>query len=173
MRVLSRLFLLLCALLPASVAADDPPRAAVPEKVFSSNRQFSALVDPVAKVATVYRETRSPQKRWEMPANFTNVLVSDDGRHLVAYHRGGNVLDLSHAPDEIVLSFYDRGRLLTHVRLNEIIRDADLVRTQSHHIWAVSFGFVSAQRFRVETADHRVHTFNVTTGKPTRTRSQP
>jgi hypothetical protein len=100
-----------------------------------------------------------------MPASFSTASLSNNGRFLVASYRGGNLLDLAHAPDEIMLSFYDRGRLLSHVRLHELVREEDLARSISHYVWAVSFGFVSATRFRVETIDRRVHLFNASTGR--------
>lgn len=100
-----------------------------------------------------------------MPATFSTASLSDNGCFLVASCRGGNLLDLAHAPDEIMLSFYDRGRLLSQVRLQELVREEDLVRTMSHYVWAVSFEFVSATRFRVETVDRRVHLFNAATGR--------
>jgi hypothetical protein len=147
-------------------SADSPPVAPGSEPIHSANRRYTLVIDPIQKLARVFRATRLDRPAWQMPAQFSTASISDNGRFLVASYRGGNLLDLTHAPDEIMLSFYDRGRLLSHVRLNELVREGDLVRTMSHYVWAVSFEFVSAARFRLETIDHRVHIFNAATGRP-------
>ncbi|MEY4576795.1 MAG: hypothetical protein RL701_1498 [Pseudomonadota bacterium] len=149
------------------VRADSPPSAPSLEQIYSNNGRFSVVFDPVNNHVSVYRNgTRRPQKLWSMRADVPTLCVSDDGRYLVIYYRNANLLALDHAHDEIMLSFYDRGRLLSVVRLPQLIGEADLVRTDSHFMWAYSYGFDGAHNFAVETADHRVHVFDATTGLP-------
>lgn len=147
--------------------ADSPPQAPTLQKVFSANRKFYALVDPARKTTTVYQARGAhPLKQWEMAGYFPVPALSDDGQYLVVAYANGNLLALDYRPDEVMFSFYDQGRLVRHVRLDELLPDpARLTRTESHYLWAISFGFEKRHRFRVETVDHRVHTFDVATGE--------
>ena len=114
------------------VSADSPPAAPDSEPIYSANRRYTLIIDPIQKLARVFRAARLERPEWQMPATFSAASLSDNGRFLVASYRGGNLLDLAHAPEGIMLSFYDRGRVLSHVRLHELVREEDLVRTMSH-----------------------------------------
>jgi hypothetical protein len=123
-------------------------------------------LDPTRNTAVVYKNGVTPEKEWEIASAYSVAFLSNDGRFLVAVYPGGNLLAIDHAPDEVMLTFIDQGTLVARIRLNELIEHKQLTRTASHYVWASSFGFQSDHRFRVETADHRVHVFDVTTGQP-------
>jgi hypothetical protein len=149
----------------AQVSADSPPAAPSVQKVFSTNKRFFVRLDPASKTATVFKSAATPAKQWEMPAEFSIGFLSNDGRFLVAVYRGGNLVPIEHSPDEVMLTFFDRGKLVAQIRLNQLIETKELARTASHYRWANSFGFESDHRFRVETSDRRTHVYDVTTGE--------
>jgi hypothetical protein len=164
----STLALALTTLVAATALADSPPAAPADLEVFSRNRHFYVLLDHVANRTTAFRVRpgAEPEKLWEMPGWFPVVALSDDGEYLVVGQPGNNLIDLDHAPDVVILSFFRRGVLTREVRLPELVPDASaLQRTMSHYEWGSHLGFDDQGHYRVQTADGRVVAFDVATGE--------
>ena len=156
------------ALMPSLSVADSPPEAPGKQKVFSANKVFFVLSDPKTQATVGFKKTAlaKPLELWRMQGYFPVISISDDGRHCVAVYAGGNLLNLDHRADETMLSFYDRGQLIHHVRLDEIVKEPDqLRRTASHYLWANSFGFVTPHRFHVGMPDGKTLVFDATSGR--------
>lgn len=147
--------------------ADSPPAVVTSHRVYSENRRFFVVSDAATKTVTAYRsDAKKRTKLWDARIESPNLMLSNDGRYLVAAHPDGNLIALAHASDEAVFSFYDAGRFQCSVRLSQLIEEKDLERTDSHYIWAVSYGFVGIRSFQVETADHKGHVFDPTNELP-------
>jgi hypothetical protein len=153
---------------PTATIADSPPAAPADARVDSPSHRFFAVSKLAERQITVYRVDKgAAAERWRMPGTFVVAGLSDDGDHLVVSHPGGNLLPLGHAPNETVLWFYERGRLVREVGLLEIAPDpSHLEHTVSHVRWADVLGFDAANHFRVRTVDGKVLAFDPATGRP-------
>ncbi len=162
----------LCAVLTAApLGADEPLPAPELKTVCSKNGFFCAEMDPGRNVTTVYRRraggVRDPL--WSMPGWFRVASLSNDGEYLVTGFDGSNLLPLDYKKDQVMLSFYDRGRLLRQVRLNELVSDfSKLQKTVSHYQWGQYLGLNPEDHYVVELADKRWMLFDVRTGFPIR-----
>jgi hypothetical protein len=93
------------------------------------------------------------------------LFLTEDGEHLVVGYAGANLLDRHYKRDQIVVSFYRHGRLLTVVRLNQIILDRTNLRASDSGVARGFFArLVDQHRFAVDTVEHRRLTYDVTTG---------
>src|SRR3989338_4557607 len=112
-------------LLGGPVWADGPLLPPEAKAVCSQNGFFCAVMDPEQKVTTVVRRRAGgvSQPLWSMDGWFRVAFVSNDGEYLVTGYDGGNLLPLKYKKDQVMISFYDRGRLIGQVRLNEMISD--------------------------------------------------
>jgi hypothetical protein len=156
------------ALLLASASARaDRPMKAPPAEVESPNHKFLARLDPAHQRTSVFRRAVvGLEKLWEMTGQHSVIFLSDNPDYLVSAYRGGELLSLDHAPDEVMLRFYQRGRLLGTIRLPELIHHPErLPRTVSHRRWCQSMGLVDARQFAVVTSENRRYLFDVTTGQ--------
>jgi hypothetical protein len=154
-----------------AASADSPFLDGAVARIDSANRAFFAA--PVRdrhnrQSTVVYRVAstgQKPEQLWTMAGWQTTAWLSDDGDFLVVGYRNVNLLEVDHAPDEVMLSFYKRGAPTGVVRLNEIMPDrARLRRTVSHYAWGNFVGFVGPHRFAIETIDDRRLVYDVTTG---------
>lgn len=91
--------------------------------------------------------------------------LSRDGRYLVRignWPRGRMPSD-----DHLAIAFYDRGVLLKSYSTKDLIRSPEAVRpTVSHYHFGRPLGFEPPpdERFRLQTVDGLLYTFDVTTG---------
>jgi sugar lactone lactonase YvrE len=165
-RVLVGTILCLCTIVfqTRNAFADSPPR---PQSKFPSpNGAFFAQVELGRRVVVYRRANGRANEIWRATGPFFRVFVADNPDYLVSVYRGGNLLSISHKPDEEMVTLYRRGRMLRRVRLNELVERPDgLRRTVSHLVWAESMGLVGADRFRVQTAEGKEVIFDLPTGK--------
>jgi hypothetical protein len=149
-------------------SADSPPRAPVDYKATSLNGRCYAFLDARQKRTTVFRLTKAgqPEPLWEMPGWFREASLSNDCEHLVIGFEGSNLLPLDFKPDLALLSFYECGKLLRVVKLNEVITDLRrLRRTVSHYSWGRFVGFDEKNQYLLETVEGVRIAFDVSTGK--------
>jgi hypothetical protein len=164
MRVLHGCMAILCSLLAStSTRADRPPRA--PSRVESANGQFFAELDAAGRRITVFRRP-APHKveLWTMPGYHSVVFLSDQPDYLVTGHVQGCFINATHRADTEVLAFYRQNVLVRSVRLNELVRPAELRKDGSRYRWCEQMAFIAPTRFRVLTSGRRQYVFDVTTG---------
>ena len=146
-------------------AADSPLPAPADYKAQSPNGSCYALLEVKSARTTVFRRAkgRPAVRLWDMAGWFRVVSLSDDCEHLVVGYDGSNLLPLDFTPDLVMLRFFERGRLLREVRLNELIRDrSKLQRTVSHYNWGRYLGFDQRNRYLVETVEGERIVFSAT-----------
>ncbi len=148
--------------------ADAPLSPPADHTVYSPGRRCYALLDARNKRTTIFQLTKggSPTRLWDMAGWFRVASLSDDCEHLVAGFDGSNLLPLDFKRDLIMLSFYERGRLLRVVKLSELIRDiTKLQRTVSHYYWGRYLGFGGPNQYLVETVEGERIAFDAATGQ--------
>jgi hypothetical protein len=148
--------------------ADAPLPPAEIKTVCSRNGFFCAVMEPDTKLTTVYRRRAGGvnETLWSMAGWYRVAFLSNDGEYLVTGYDGVNLLPLDYKKDEVMLSFYDRGKLIRHVRLNEMISDfSKLEKTVSHYQWGHYLGLNQDDHLTVELADKSWLLFNVKSGK--------
>lgn len=163
--------LLLLGLMARTLAADEPLPAPDYRAVCSQNGFFCALMDPGKKVTTVVRRHAGgiSENLWSMPGWFRVAYLSNDGEYLVTGYDGVNLLPLNYRKDQVMLSFYDRGRLIRQVRLNEMITDfSKLEKSASHYQWGNTLGLNESDHLTVELPDKKWMMFDVRTGREIR-----
>ncbi len=137
------IFWLLALLTPGPLRADEPLLPSVRKAVCSRNGFFCALMDPDSLVTTIVRRRAGgvTENLWSMPGWFRVAFLSNDGEYLATGYDGEGLLPLSYRKDQVMLSFYDRGRLVRQVRLNEMITDlSSMEKTASHYHWGDYLG---------------------------------
>ena len=162
MRALVALLLGVAAL----AAADAPLPPPSEETRWSPNRRFAAVADPKHDLVTVYRvENGLRTELWSMKPWQRSFDVADGGEHLVACYGGMNLLPVDYRPDQTMLEFYVRGRLVRKWSLRGSCRDrGKLRRTVSHYHWGMCQGFDATGSYRVETVDRGTLRFDAGTG---------
>jgi hypothetical protein len=160
---------------PASLQADSPPFVAEPSTIGTWSGAFEALNDPDASTFTVYR--RQPNGRgaklWGMKIYAEGATyLADDGEHVAVGYWGGELVPFSVRPDQPMISFYRRDRLIGAVSLSELVRDYQhLPRGVSHYRWGDFLGFYeNSTRFAVQTKEGRYVILDAATGKIVETR---
>ena len=154
----------------APALADAPLLDYDVTEIDSPNRRFFAKAAPdESSTSVVRRERQGPGiSLWTMPGWSPVSFLSDDGEYLAIGYAGVYLLPLNYKPDDVMVSFYKRGKLVRAVRLNEIISDLrNLERGNSHYGWGMNVGFSGLHQFLVETAEpghQRRLVFDVTTG---------
>lgn len=151
------------------VRADEPPLAPANHQVLSRNKKFVAVFDWKAKKTTVYAIQKSKRKTklWQMSGWHRNAYLADNGRNLIVFYPGANLLNLGYKPNDVMITFYERGKLLRQVRLNEIVPNPTpdkFRRTVSHYSWLESYG-LEGDKFIINTLQKKRLVFAVKTGK--------
>jgi hypothetical protein len=156
--------LILAAALRALADAPLPPPARVTK--CSPNGAFCAVSDPARNVVAGYRAKERGAELWHVDGWQRSFDVSNDGDHLVVCYEGLNLLPLDHQPDEVMLSFYDRGALVRQWTLRELVPDlTKLKRTVSHYEWGQCVGFQSDDAYEVKTKDRGKLRFDAKSGR--------
>ena len=135
------LFLANALIVSNVVRADAPLPAPANRTILSRNGKFQAEFDWHTKKTTIYARQNATRKTklWQMNGWHRNAFLADNGRNLIVFYAGANLLNLSYKPDDVVITFYDRGTLLRQVRLNQIIPSPTpnkFRRTVSHYNWS-------------------------------------
>lgn len=148
--------------------ADSPLPAPSTHQISSYNKKFVAVLDWKAQKTTVYAIQKSKKtKLWQMNGWHQNAYLADNGRNFIAFYPGANLLDLDYQPTDVMMTFYDRGKLLRKVRLNEIVANPTpdkFRRTVSHYSWIESYGLVG-DKFVIDTLQKKSLAFDIQTGK--------
>jgi hypothetical protein len=159
--------------LALALAASAPARAdgKLPEparhEVRSPNGAFAAEIDPQMGVRVFDLRGKARVLRWRMRGWFRVAALADDGDHLVTGYFGQDLLDLDHKPDEVMLTFWERGKVIAEVRLDQLVRDrSKLERTASHYFWGSFLGLDAKGCYRVQTVEKKQLGFDAKTGRP-------
>ena len=153
------------ALLDGPAWADQPPGIPSPTICSLSGRICATRS---ATGVTVWRKLPRGRQQplWRVRPKGTRLFVADDGRSIVDFYNGANLLALDAGPRTVMLTFHRPGRTAVRVSLGQIIRDiSGLRRTVSHRSWASSFGYDAGGRFVVNTTEGRTFTFDPLTGR--------
>ena len=143
----------------------------VAEAIASPNENFEAAEDLTTKIITVRKiewHGRWGQQKdyWKMKGYFELLGLSDDGEHLVAGARGVYPLPLNYQKDQVMLHFFEAGRLTGEVTLRQLIQDfSRLEKLTSGYRWGRYLGLNRAGYFVVETVEGNKLPFDVKTGK--------
>ena len=151
-----------------STRADSPLPAPSNRRITSSNGKFVAWLDWKAQKTTVYSVQKSKKtKLWQMNGWHPNAYLADNGRNFIAFYPGANLLNLDYKPSDVMMTFYDRGKRLRQVRLNEIVPNPTpdkFRRTVSHYSWIESYGLVG-DKFVIDTLQKKTLAFDIQTGQ--------
>jgi hypothetical protein len=145
---------------PPFISSDDD------ERLFSPNGRFYALPQPKKAITPVYRVGKPHDiEIYRLPGSQPTTFVSDDGDYAVVGNRGDNLLPADVRPDEPMLRFYYRARLIKTVVLQDLLADIAAARGSSPRwTWGWYSGFFGAHEFKVDTIQGRRLTYDVTTG---------
>lgn len=156
----------------AATLADEPLEKPADKTIFSANRKFCVEMKLKDKKTTAYAISNQGKKQirnkiWEMDGWYYNAALANDGEHLIIGYDKRNLLDLNYKPDQVMLSFYQNGKLFQTVRLNQLIENfSNLPRTASHYAWLKMFGFNENNLYSLTTFENREFLFDPSTGKP-------
>jgi hypothetical protein len=156
--------LLLAAVLVNSVHADTPLPPPKKLKICSTFKKLCAISDPVKNVTFLLTNV-SGQKPWKIAGWHQWMFLSDDGESAVIGYAGMNLLPQDVQFSEPVLFFYNRGKLVRTVKLDELYRSkSQLRRTVSHFAWVNQLGFNDAHQFVIELVNGNKVAFAARTG---------
>lgn len=147
------------------------PSAPRIKEISSPNIEFFAAVSPDRKITTVYKVYRHGnigrfKEFWSMDGCFQVSWLSNDGKYLVGGYEGLNFLPLDYTKDQVMLSFFECGELISEVRLNQLITDfSRLQKTESGYHWGKYLGLNAAGYLVVETVEGKKVLFDVSIGK--------
>lgn len=151
-----------------TTSADTPLPPPKKKEVWSSNKQFCAVMDPRLKMTTVSRigEDGSREKAWAMYGWFRVASLSNDGEHLVVGYDGMNLVRLDVEMDDVMIYFFRKGELINYVTLGELVKSkSSLKKTASHYLWGGFHGLNQDGNYVVETVEGRTVAFDVATGE--------
>ncbi|MDP1977261.1 hypothetical protein [Undibacterium sp.] len=166
-RFLASCFLsLLLSSLLFNEAHADAPLPAPAKTVFNSNNNRVQLISDPALGSKVIDQKNKNKVLWTSPYWFRLAFISDDGEYAVTVYDGLNLIPEDYSDDLIMLSFWQRGKLLHKVRLKEIAPDKHLLRkTASHYAWGHFRGIDEENKFVLERTDGKLLYFDLRTGK--------
>lgn len=167
------LFLALC--LPAQPSA----QYAVPlerfrpkiKQVWSRNKEFVADVNFDVKTTKISRvkwqgNIGRSTLVWSMEGAFSAAWLADDGDHLVVGYEGGNLVPPNYDKDQVMLSFFRRGKIINQVRLSQLIADfSGLEKAGPNYRWVRYSGLNTCGHLVLETVEGRELLFDITTGQ--------
>lgn len=170
------LFLLIVPILTTELSAQyvTPlnPAASKIKQIWSRNKEFVADVSldrKITRVGKVDWQGNIGRTRWlwSMDGAFQVGWLSNDGEYFIAGYEGLNLLPLNYNKDQVMISFFKRGRLINQIGLDQLITDfTKLQKTASGYRWAKYSGLNTCGDFAVETIEDRKMVFDVATGKP-------
>ncbi len=144
------------------------------KQIWSRNKKFVADVDFDRKVARIGKvdwqgNIGRTTPLWSMEGTtFTSGWLTDDGAHLVAGLESPTSVPQDYTRDQILLSFFRRGQLIRHTRLDELITDlSKLQKDGATYRWARYVELNVCGYLSVETIEDKKFLFDVTTGEIT------
>lgn len=156
----------------AIVAPFEAPAQTGEDKLHCSlNGFFCAASEREREVTTVYRRRAGGVKEplWSMKGYFPVAFVSNDGEYLIAGYFAGGVLPPDYKRSQVMISFYDRGRLIHEVRLDELVRDfSKMPKVDSQYRWGGYLGLNADDYLTVQLFDQSWVLFNARTGRAVR-----
>lgn len=165
------LFTFILILQPISIWADEPLPPPKDYFINSANGKYTAFFSVKDKKTIVYelvgKIKKEKQKIWEMDGWFRNTYLSNDGNNLIVAYEGANLLDNNYKTDQVMISFYDKGKLLKEIKLNQLIENPvpeKLEKTVSHYSWVETYGMNENQQFEVNTIKKKKFLFDIKTG---------
>jgi hypothetical protein len=138
----------------------------------SRNKEYVAEVFPdlnVTKVGKVAWQGNIGRTTWlwSIKGTFSTAWLSNDGDHFVAGYEGGNLLPQNYNKNQVMLTFFNRDKIINRIRLNQLIADlSKLEKVGLNYRWA-RFSVLNADGYLVlETVEGRSFIFDLTTGQP-------
>jgi hypothetical protein len=157
-------------LLAVVVHADSPPPPPSVYEVWSQNKKFCAVLDPVTDKTTVFKVEGDRSKIWSMPGWFTGVDLANDGEHLII--GPSNLIPLNYSKNDLMIRFVRKGSVVKDVYLKDLISDfSKLSRTVSHFHWGDSLGLDASDAYGVKTIEGKRFKFDITNGNLIKTES--
>jgi hypothetical protein len=152
------------SMLSAPAAGADPSQGPLIDDntIRSANGRFVARPDAKEKSTVIFRRDDSGglTKSWTMTGWSVWDSLSDDGDYLVRCREESG--RRTRKTNEVMLSIYRRGTLISSVRFGEIVLDQN--RLVDPRRWGECKGFVSIHCFVLETLERRRLNYDVTTG---------
>lgn len=144
--------------------ADAPLRPPEKYTVCSLSQAFCAVADPAVDSVTVFaRGATNPI--WSLKPWHRQVLLANDGDHLVIGPPGLNMIPLDARVTDPLLVFMNRRAVVRTVPVGELFPGlASLRRTASHYAWGRVIGISAHGQLVVELVSGRRVAFNVRTG---------
>lgn len=103
---------------------------------------------------------------WSIDSAFQVGWLSNDGQHFVTGYEGLNFLPLDYKRDQIMFTFFSRGKLTSEVRLNQIIADfSKLQKADSKYRWASYLGLNACGYLAVATVEGKRVQLDLATGR--------
>lgn len=170
------LFLLIMPILTTGLSAQyvTPLNTTASEikHIWSYNKEFVADVYLDKKITSVSKvdwqgNIGRTRLLWSMDYAFQVGWLSNDGEYFVAGNEGLNFLPINYNKDQVMFSFFQQGRLINQIRLNQLITDfTRLQKAASNYRWAKYFGLNACGYLAVKTIEGRRILLDVTTGRP-------
>jgi MYXO-CTERM domain-containing protein len=148
--------------------ADEPLRAPTAREVCSRDGKYCAFMDPhTGTKAYEMNGSTKGKEVWSMQGWFRVAALADDGKHLVVGWDGMNLVPKQPDPKLVMIRFYESGKSISEVHLDELIQDlSKLKRTVSHEMWGdFPEGLDARGLFVVHTVEGRMLAFDPATGR--------
>ena len=140
------------------------------EEIYAPNREFYAQTDPAACVTTVFGVVRHGSlgrrvDRWSMPLCLELLGLSGDGNRLVLGRMSEDRAIRGSDPEEVALTFVDRGEMVREIRLGEIAPSApEALINDTTAAWGSYRRLNAAGYYIVETNNKTPIVFDTKTG---------
>jgi hypothetical protein len=130
----------------------------------SSDGSVSAISDPEATTTKIIR-TADQKLLWEIPGWESVLFVANDGRHVVAGYRGGNLIPVEYDERMVLFTFWREGKKVREVTLKEFVSNRGKpIRTTSHYHWGCIDGIDISGNLIVLDANDKTFRYNLKTG---------
>lgn len=148
------------------------------KQVFSRNRGFVADVNfdaKVTRISSIVWQGNMGRSTpvWSMEGAFPVAWLANDGEHLVAGYEGEKLLRPNYDNNQVMLSFFRRGKIISQVRLDQLVRDVSkLEKAGAGYRWARYWGLNPCGHLVLETVEERALLFNIATGQAAKLKSE-
>jgi hypothetical protein len=105
------------------------------------------------------------EEQWSLPNWYRWIFVSNDGNYLVTGYDGMNLIPTAYADDLVILTFWNKGKEMRKVTLEEIAPQRSMLeRTISHYYWGDIEGINENKKLIINRSDGKTLIYDVTTG---------